>query len=400
MGGGSTSQFCPNCGAERRADARFCRACGRDFVSKAAEPVPFPDLPAMPAGSRGEAPATAPGTVPLNLPAGGVAPAAWSGEDTVTAAVPAAAATGPSGWAPPPAEHQATRYPPPDEQATRYQAADQDAVRYPPPDQQATRYQPADSPPAGYQAPGHQSPDYGSAEYQPPGYPPPGRGPRGDGGSRRRIIVGGLAVIVAVAGIAAGLVIARAHAHSGNQAAPGQSTPPGSSGSTAGGSPGSVPPTSGAPSSAAAPTEQQGATNLAALLAQSGSDRGAINSAYNDVMSCGPTLAQDQGTFQQAAASRKNLLSQLASLPDAAALPAAMISSLTQAWQASITADQDYAAWAGDEAASCTPNGSDSHLAAANIPDNQATTNKTAFVNAWNPIATKYQLQTYAQDQI
>jgi hypothetical protein len=332
--------------------------------------------------------------MPLNLPAGGGAPPAWSGEDTVTASAVPAAATGPSGWAPP-ADLEATRYPPPDQEATRYQPADQDAGRYPPPDQQATRYQPADSPPAGYQAPGYRSP-----EYQPPEYPPPGSEPPGEGGSRRRVIVGVLAVVVAVAGIAAGLVIARAHAHSGNQAAAGQSTPAGSSGSVAAGSPGSVPPTSGAPSSAAAPTEQQGATNLATLLAQSGSDRGAINSAYSDVMSCGPNLAQDQGTFQQAAASRQNLLSQLASLPDASALPASMVSSLTQAWQASITADQDYAAWAGDEAASCTPNGSDSHLAAANIPDTQATTNKTAFVNAWNPIATQYGLQTYAQDQI
>ncbi|HEY2284798.1 MAG TPA: hypothetical protein VGH88_03535, partial [Streptosporangiaceae bacterium] len=110
----------------------------------------------MPAGSRGGAAATAPGTMPLNLPAGGGAPPAWSGEDTVTASAVPAAATGPSGWAPP---------------------ADLEATRYPPPDQEATRYQPADSPPAGYQAPGYRSPEYQPPEYPPPEYPPPGSEP-------------------------------------------------------------------------------------------------------------------------------------------------------------------------------------------------------------------------------
>jgi len=374
MGGGSTSQLCPHCGSELRTEARFCRICGRSVLAN--ETAPFPDLPAAQPGARAGAAATAPGTVPLNLPDGGVAPPAWSGAETVTAsAIPAAPPSGPSGWAPPPA----------DEQATRYQPADQQPEGYQPPD-----YQPSD-----YQSPDYQPPDYRSPDYSPPGH----RSPSG-GGSRGRVIVGILAVIVAVGGIAAGLLIARAHASSGHLASAGQSTPAGNSGPASAGSPGTVSPSSAAPSSASAPTEQQGATNLSALLAQSGSDRGAINSAYTDVMSCGSTLSQDQATFQQAAASRQSLLSRLATMPDASALPAGMISSLTQAWQASITADRDYAAWAGDESAGCTPNGSDASLSAAAGPDQQATTDKTAFVNSWNPIAQRYGLQTYAQDQI
>jgi hypothetical protein len=87
-------------------------------------------------------------------------------------------------------------------------------------------------------------------------------------------------------------------------------------------------------------------------------------------------------------------------MPDATALPASMISSLTQAWQASISADQDFAAWAADESASCTPDGADPHLAAATGPDDLATQDKTAFVNSWNPIATQYGLPTYAQSQL
>ena len=118
------------------------------------------------------------------------------------------------------------------------------------------------------------------------------------------------------------------------------------------------------------------------------------------MQNCGPTLAQDQATFQQAVASRQSLLSRLGSMPGAWALPATMISSLTQAWQASISADQDYAAWAKDESAGCTPGGSDANLAAAAGPGNQATQNKIAFVNSWNPIAQQYGLPTYSQDQL
>ena len=162
---------------------------------------------------------------------------------------------------------------------------------------------------------------------------------------------------------------------------------------------GTVAPTS-PPASATASSPQQGAHNLAALLSQSVSDRSAINNAYTDVQNCGPTLAQDQATFQQAVASRQSLLSRLGSMPGASALPATMISSLTQAWQASISADQDYAAWAKDESAGCTPGGSDGNLAAAAGPGNQATQSKIAFVNSWNPIAQQYGLPTYSQDQL
>jgi len=195
-------------------------------------------------------------------------------------------------------------------------------------------------------------------------------------------------------GIAVGLLIARAHAAGHTAAGAGASSPAAGSGSPAAAGPGSSP---ASPGTAAA---RQGADNLSKLLAQSVSDRGAINNAYNDVASCGPTLPRDQGTFQQAVTSRQALLTQLGSMPDASALPASMISSLTQAWTASIKADQDFAAWAGDENAGCTPNGSDASLSAATVPDNQATQGKTAFVGSWNPIARQYGLPTYSQDQL
>ncbi|HMH92445.1 MAG TPA: hypothetical protein VK586_15335 [Streptosporangiaceae bacterium] len=334
-----------------RAGTRFCRICGQSVQGNESDPQ----------------------TAPLNLPGGGLQPRDTA-QDTVTAAAFPALRADPR--RPPPADHQPARYQPPDHQPSAYQ----------PPDHQ----------PGGYQAPDHQP-----GGYPPSGYPPPGQRPPPDGGSRRgRIIIGVLAVIVAVGGIAAGLLLARAHASSGHLAGPGHSTAAQNSGSSATGSSGAAPPTSPPPSSGTASAQQQGADNLSALLSQSVSDRGAINNAYNDVHSCGPTLTQDQATFQQAVTSRQGLLSRLGAMPDASALPAGMISSLTQAWQASITADQDFAAWAQDESASCTPGGSDANLAAATGPDNQATQDKIAFVGSWNPIAQQYDLPTYSQDQL
>jgi hypothetical protein len=436
MGGGSTSQPCAHCGSELQAGTRFCRICGQSVLGNDAEPVPFPDLPAESPSGATLSP-DRPESGSLNLPGGGLHPRDTA-QDTVTAAaIPAIRHTPrpappaddqPAGYQPP--GYQPPGYRPPEYQSPEYQRADQQATRYQPPGYQPAGhqppgyqppgyqpaghqppgyqppgyqpagnqlpgFQPAGYQPGGYQPPGSQPPGYQSADHQPPGYQPPGYQPPPGGGGSRRIIVGVLAVIVAVGGVAAGLLIAQAHTSSGHLAGQGHSTPAQSSGSPGTGSPGSV-----SPSSATASAQQQGADNLSALLASSVSDRGAINDAYNDVQSCGPTLAQDQATFQQAVTSRQSLLSRLGSMPDAAALPAGMISSLTQAWQASITADQDFAAWAQDESASCTPNGSDANLSAATGPDNQATQDKTAFVASWNPIAQQYRLPTYSQGQL
>jgi hypothetical protein len=155
-------------------------------------------------------------------------------------------------------------------------------------------------------------------------------------------------------------------------------------------------------SSPAQVTEQQAANNLAGLLAQSVKDRSSIQAAVNDVNACGPTLSQDAQTFQNAASSRQQLLSQLSSLQGRSALPAAMLQSLTGAWQASAAADQDLGKWAQDEAAKgCVPNDqADANFQAAAGPDGQATTSKKAFVGQWNPIASQYGLTTYQWNQL
>ena len=160
--------------------------------------------------------------------------------------------------------------------------------------------------------------------------------------------------------------------------------------------------TATSPSAPQTPSEQVAAQNLANLLAQSASDRSAITSAVSDVNKCGSNLSGDVSTFQQATSSRQGLLGKLTQLPDSSALPAQLIQDLTGAWQASQQADKDFAAWANDENTNgCTPNDSgDAGYQAANGPDNQATTDKQAFVSQWNPIASQYGLPTYQWNEI
>jgi hypothetical protein len=150
------------------------------------------------------------------------------------------------------------------------------------------------------------------------------------------------------------------------------------------------------------PPEQQAADSLSVLLGQSVTDRSSIVSAVNDVNACGPSLNQDVQTFQNAATSRQNLLTQLGNIQDRAALPTPMIQALTSAWQASIQADQDYAQWTQDEVSKgCVPNDhSDPSYQAVSGPDGQATTDKKAFVSSWNPIAEQYGLPTYQWSQL
>jgi hypothetical protein len=160
--------------------------------------------------------------------------------------------------------------------------------------------------------------------------------------------------------------------------------------------PSTQPPTPGLP------TEQAAAQSLSRLLAQSASDRTAINNAFNDVNACGSGLSQDAQAFRQAAGSRQRLMSQLSTLQASSVLPAQMLKDLSGAWQASYQADQDYANWADDEnSEGCTSNDtSDSYYQAATEPDDRATTDKEAFVGAWNTIAGRYGLTTYQQDQL
>jgi eukaryotic-like serine/threonine-protein kinase len=164
-----------------------------------------------------------------------------------------------------------------------------------------------------------------------------------------------------------------------------------------------VPSTSpAAVSSPALSPRQQAAQALAALLAQSGTDRAAVTQAVGSVAGCSPGLSQDETIFSNAASSRQALLGKLAALPDRSALPASMLQDLTVAWQASGQADQDFADWTQDEIShGCSTNyQSDASYRAAAVPDDQATKDKKAFAALWTAIANQYGLPLYRYDQI
>jgi zinc-ribbon domain len=247
---------------------------------------------------------------------------------------------------------------------------------------QITRYADEDGPSPGY------SPDAGRRGSR--------RGDRGR--SRLLAIVAG----VAVAGLAAIFIVAghlfshQPSPRSAQRPTPALARHSGTGSASSPGAPVTVP-ASPSPSSA-----QQAAVSLAALLAQSVTDRSEVNNAYNDASNCGPDLSQDVRTFKLAAASRNQLLGELASLPGRSALPQQMLSDLATAWQASKKVDNDYAGWAQDEVSGgCSAgNQSDPRFLAASGPNQQATDGKTAFVQMWNQLAQTYGLTQYQQGEL
>jgi hypothetical protein len=215
---------------------------------------------------------------------------------------------------------------------------------------------------------------------QPPAALPPitGTSPGDDRSRPRRPLVGGLVAL---------LIVHAFHGLGGGSHA-------------AAAQPASKKPTQSA--SAAAPTQRAAASALAALLAQSVTDRDTIVNAVGAVNHCTSGLSQAPQAFQNAAAGRQRLLQQLAGMSGRSALPAAMLRQLTGAWQASAAVDQDLGKWAQDEVSKgCTKNDhGDPSFQASNTPDVQATNDKAAFVSLWNPVAARYGLTRYTTGQL
>lgn len=149
-------------------------------------------------------------------------------------------------------------------------------------------------------------------------------------------------------------------------------------------------------------TERQAAASVAALLSRSAVDRTAVSAAAGDVADCGPRLTGTPAVFGAAANSREALLSSLAGLPGRAALPAALVSDLTRAWQASVAADQAYARWAEDEIAKgCVPRDTaDPGYRASLAPDDEANAYKQDFTAQWAQVAAEYGLARYQPSQL
>jgi hypothetical protein len=197
------------------------------------------------------------------------------------------------------------------------------------------------------------------------------------------VAVAGILVVIVVAGL---VLSAQGN---GSSNGTGAGTSPTAAGTqSASGSSGSV--------------QEQAATSLSGLLAQSGTDHSDVNTAVTDVQACGGGLASDAKEFGKAAANRRALLAKLAQLPGRSALPAQMLADLTSAWSASATVDADLAKWAAAEKGHCHKGSTTkSRDYTATIPfDSEATNGKTEFVEQWNPLAKQDGLPTYQAAQL
>ena len=430
---GVPPRACVQCGQAMEPDARFCNACGQAVPSpdsyaptgtmvapgrdEPGRPALQPDGPAWPSKDSYQPTQATPDLRPspftpqagqYSPPPAGYQPAPGGYQPAPGGYQPAPGGyqPAPGGYQPAPGGYQPA--PAGYEPAPAGYQPSQQPEHYPP---SPSEFQPLPGElppvPGDYESPRGQSdfaswfqdrpprspgpdavgpgPDYVDAGFPgPPGGPPPGSGRRP--GSRRALPL--LATVVVAAVLAAGVAfILLRHSHSTVASA----------GTTQSAS---------APASSASASGQgaqkQAATQLAGLLSQSGHDKSSIATAYDDVNACGPQLAQDAQTFASGATSRQQLLTQLSTMPGRSALPAGLLQTLATAWQASITADQDYSQWAQDEASgSCKKNDhSNPHFTAANAPDIKATSQKEVFLRQWNPIASKYGLPTYQWYQI
>jgi len=139
------------------------------------------------------------------------------------------------------------------------------------------------------------------------------------------------------------------------------------------------------------------AQQIDSLLQQSASARRGIAPALTDIANC-RTSATDTDALQYAVQVRQQLLTEIAVL-DMTSLPSAerLRSELRSLWQASIDADTSYLGWADSN----TCDGStDPNQDEGDAYSKKATSAKTAFLAAWNPIAKRYGLPQRDETQI
>ena len=197
-------------------------------------------------------------------------------------------------------------------------------------------------------------------------YPQPGRLPTG-----KRLVFAVAAVAVVIVGIVVGLAV------SGGSS---PSTPAASSH-----------PTSPAPSAPAGTLASRQAAAVSSLLSSSAATRRSLEGAVAEVRNC--SSLSGAASQIQAVASQRSAEYRHASALSMAALANGTVvkSDLLAALRASLDADRDYLTWARQQLRSgCTPASQSSAYNAAFSADEQAGSAKAAFVQVWNPVATKY----------
>ncbi|MFB7674126.1 hypothetical protein ACFC26_22205 [Kitasatospora purpeofusca] len=256
-----------------------------------------------------------------------------------------------------PADHgQATQYLPP------YPGADPQGGGYPP-----ARPGYADGPAADYPAPAG----------------------RGGGRSSNKLVIGG----VVVGGIAAAALVAVLM--SGGDDKPG-SKPQAAPATTGGGTTAATAQQGPGPTTASvSPEVKAQAQALSDLLGTANDSRQAVIGAVASVQKC-EKLPESQQALTAAAGQRRELQSKLSGLKtDKLAGGPQLVEQLNAAWAASATADDEYAAWAGDAQSGCDPKKNDNqHYKNAVAASGTATTAKKQASGLWNTVAGQTALPT------
>ncbi|WP_329386287.1 hypothetical protein [Streptomyces sp. NBC_01716] len=146
------------------------------------------------------------------------------------------------------------------------------------------------------------------------------------------------------------------------------------------------------------------AEELDKLLAESNDSRSAVISAVDSIKSC-KNLDQAVTDLQDAADQRRDLVSRLKELTlDKLPQHARLSNSLTNAWQASASADDHYATWATEAKTKkgCRGGKARTTKAAAegNRASGEATAAKQKASGLWNGIASKYGLTERAPTEL
>lgn len=394
---GLGSSWGPACGHSVQPGAQFCDVCGASASAGALPPPPSPDSrhpwPPPPAAQPVSPFSLASDTLPTELPsADGQDPwASWYGKPR--AALPQDPSSNlPDVYGTPTGYGEAPPY-----GGTQQYGGDQQYGQYVGPAEYGAGQQPYGA--TQRYGPGQQYPGgtafgdqgYGGvtqyADFQQPGGsggPGSPQGPRGQRGPRSR---GPLVPILAIGGVAAAAIAGLVIATSGS----------------GGSSPSSVSSTAATtPPSQASAAQQAAAQQLNTLLSQSGNDHSDVVGAVLDVEAC-KSLRGARTTFATAAANRNKLLVKLGTLPNKAALPPALLTDLTAAWQASAQADTDLHDWAQNLISGGCHKGKthdDQKYKDSLGPDSTASSAKARFSKEWQPLAQKYDLPVYKTGQL
>ncbi|MGW4891457.1 hypothetical protein ACWEQL_04200 [Kitasatospora sp. NPDC004240] len=256
------------------------------------------------------------------------------------------------------------------------------------PGQQAPPPQPAGAYPGFQDYPTAAVPAQGPPPVPPVAPVPQVGGRPGGGRSSNKLIIGGV-----VAGCAAGAILV-AFLMSGGDDEKGQDKKPAAA-PVVTGTPGAGPSATASGPATVSPETKTQAQALSELLGTANDSRQAVIGAVAAVQKC-DKLPESQQALAAAAGQRKDLQAKLAQLKtDKLPSGQQLVEQLNQAWQASATADEEYAAWAADAQTACEPKKSDNpHYKNAVAASGTATTAKKQASALWNAIAGQTGLPT------